>query len=72
MELNENSLALSQLHKRITSEAILGAYQYQLAMTPSSDVKDMSVLDLLDVASFRYRRRYGVDWFEGSVVHPMP
>jgi len=62
----------TKLRVEIIQEAISAAYQYQLAMNPSNDVRDMSVFDLLGVASIHYQRRRGTDWAVGSKEYPVP
>lgn len=57
-------LSLPALRTKIAKEALKGAYWYQAAMNPGSDIRDMSVEDLLGVASVHYRRRPETDWFE--------
>lgn len=81
MALIENSLPLhlpnlhlhpAVLRNKVAKEALKGAYWYQAAMNPAADLKDMSVEDLLGVASIHYRRRQDTDWFEGPKEHPVP
>ena len=52
------------LRSKIAKEALKGAYWYQSVMSPGRDIADMSVEDLLGVASVHYRRRPETDWFE--------
>lgn len=59
-------LAITELRAKISKEALKGAYWYQTAMNPSADIRDMSVAELLGVASIHYQRRLETDWFEGS------
>lgn len=80
MELTENSLPLhlpnlslspSALRSKISKEALKGAYWYQAATNPGNDIRDMSVEDLLGVASIHYRRRLETDWFTGPEEYPV-
>ena len=57
-------LPLPALRSKIAKEALKGAYWYQSVMSPGRDIADMSVEDLLGVASVHYRRRPETDWFE--------
>ena len=55
-------LPLTALYDKIAKEALKGAYWYQGVMSPGSDIQNMSVEDLLGVASIHYRRRPETDW----------
>ena len=65
-------LSATELYHKMSKEALKGAYFYQAAINPGTNIRGMSVEDLLGVASIHYRRRVEGDWSVGSVEYPVP